>query len=203
MTFVEGETLETILKREGCLPPSRVLFYAIQLCEVLVYLHQQQPPVIHRDLKPANIIIDPKGDLWLIDFGIARYGQVAQHHQQVLAWRSEPRPGKGDTLPNLGTVGYAPPEQFGVPSYTTTRSDLYSFGAVLHHMLSGENPTQQAKKNLFTWRKLSIIPTRLGELIAYLLHRDPEQRPQSAADVLQVLEKLADPSREESGSVVP
>jgi serine/threonine protein kinase len=98
MTFVEGETLETILKREGCLPPSRVLFYAIQLCQVLVYLHQQQQPVIHRDLKPANIIIDPKGDLWLIDFGIARYGQVAQHPQQVLAWRSEPRTVRGAIL---------------------------------------------------------------------------------------------------------
>ncbi len=97
MDFVEGETLEQRLHRspQG-LPPETVVDWGVQLCDVLTYLHSQNPPVIFRDLKPANIMVTPQGQLKLIDFGVARLFD----------------PSKGTDTLKMGTAGYAPPEQY-------------------------------------------------------------------------------------------
>ena len=126
MDFVDGETLEARLARApgGRLSLNEALEITRQLCEVLNYLHRRSPPVVFRDLKPGNIMFDSQGQVKLIDFGIARHF----------------KPGKsGDTM-NLGTPGYAAPEQYGGIGQSGPQADVYSLGAVLLQMTSGYNP---------------------------------------------------------------
>jgi formylglycine-generating enzyme required for sulfatase activity/serine/threonine protein kinase len=125
MEFVEGETLEDHLNRRGgSVSEAEARGWAAQLCDVLSYLHRQQPPVIFRDLKPANVMLTPQGQLKLIDFGIARFFKAGQ---------------AGDTVA-MGTPGYAAPEQYG-QGQTDVRSDVYSLGVLLHHALTGYEPS--------------------------------------------------------------
>ncbi|MEI2691327.1 MAG: serine/threonine-protein kinase [Anaerolineae bacterium] len=124
MEFVEGQTLEDYLtRRGGSVSEAEARGWAAQLCDVLGYLHRQQPPVIFRDLKPANVMLTPQGQLKLIDFGIARFFKAGK---------------PGDTL-IMGTPGYAAPEQHG-KGQTDARSDVYSLGVLLHHLLTGYDP---------------------------------------------------------------
>ncbi|GIL15474.1 MAG: hypothetical protein BroJett039_06470 [Chloroflexota bacterium] len=120
MEFVQGDTLEQVVARTpGMLDEARVLNWARQLCDVLEYLHTQPQPVIFRDLKPANIMLTPQEQIKLIDFGIARFFQAGKKKDTAL----------------FGTAGYAAPEQYG-SGQTDARSDIYSFGVVLHHLLT-------------------------------------------------------------------
>ena len=125
MDYVEGETLEERLERtrKGRLPLDEALNVTRQLCDVLEYLHGQIPPVVFRDLKPGNVMLTPQGEVKLIDFGIARFFKPGQTRDTV----------------NLGTPGYAAPEQHG-RGQTDTRSDVYSLGVLLHQMLTGYDP---------------------------------------------------------------
>jgi serine/threonine-protein kinase len=127
MDYVEGETLEARLMRapQGRLPIDRALPIARQLCDVLTYLHNRQPSVIFRDLKPGNIMLTPNDEVKLIDFGIARFF----------------KPGKTQDTVLLGTPGYAAPEQYGGRGQSDPRTDVYSLGALLHHMITGHDPT--------------------------------------------------------------
>ncbi|MBN1811291.1 MAG: protein kinase [Anaerolineae bacterium] len=126
MEFVEGLTLEAMLEQspEGAFTEEQVLEWAGQICDVLNYLHAHDPPVIFRDLKPANIMITPEGRVKLIDFGVARLFD----------------PSKGTDTLKMGTVGYAPPEQYAGQGQTTPRSDVYALGATLYELLTGDNP---------------------------------------------------------------
>src|SRR5579859_5991400 len=126
MDYIDGETLEQVLARapEGNLSVEKAIQYALQLCTVLHYLHTQVPPIIFRDLKPTNILVTPADHLYLIDFGIARFF----------------KPGKMKDTIALGSPGYAAPEQYG-KAQTTALADIYSFGATLHHLLSGRDPS--------------------------------------------------------------
>jgi serine/threonine protein kinase len=126
MEFVEGLTLEAMLEQapEGAFTEEQVLEWTGQICDVLNYLHSHDPPVIFRDLKPANIMITPEGRVKLIDFGVARLFD----------------PSKGTDTLKMGTVGYAPPEQYAGQGQTTPRSDVYALGATLYELLTGDNP---------------------------------------------------------------
>jgi serine/threonine protein kinase len=126
MEYVEGQTLEEMLEQspEGVFTEEQVLEWAGQICDVLNYLHMHDPPVIFRDLKPANIMITPEGRVKLIDFGVARLFD----------------PSKGTDTLKMGTVGYAPPEQYAGQGQTTPRSDVYALGATLYELLTGDNP---------------------------------------------------------------
>ncbi len=176
MDFIEGETLENHLMKEkqGYLSVTEVLDIATKLCTVLDYLHNQQPPIIFRDLKPANIMLRPDGQLFLIDFGIARYFKQGQSK---------------DTTP-LGTLGYAPPEQFG-QEQTSTKSDIYSLGALLHHLLSGHDPSQTPLQfeplQLGSQQNLQ----QLGTLIMQMVDRNKENRPESAVIIQQEMQQIA------------
>src|SRR6266699_2894523 len=125
MDFIDGKTLLQLLKESGFrpLPVAQVLDYALQLCDVLAYLHQQHPPIIFRDLKPTNVMVTANGHVFLIDFGIARIFKEGQEQDTAL----------------LGSPGYAAPEQHG-SAQTNPRSDLYSLGATLHCCLTGRDP---------------------------------------------------------------
>lgn len=125
MEYIKGETLEQILNRTtNYLPEQQVIEWAIQICDVLNYLHTQYPPIIFRDLKPSNVILNDEGVVKLIDFGIAKLFNPAK---------------TTDTL-KMGTPGYAPPEQYGGQTGTEPCSDLYALGAVLHHLITRHDP---------------------------------------------------------------
>jgi serine/threonine protein kinase len=174
MDFIDGETLETRLdKLNGKpLPVEQVLAITLQLCAVLDYLHTRQPPIIFRDLKPGNIMLAPNGHVYLIDFGIARHFKPGQ---------------KKDTTA-LGSSGYAAPEQYG-KSQTTARADIYSLGATLHQMLSGEDPTLSP----FHFALLQLAPQLkgLGDLVMSMVCVDISKRPASVAQVMQELQRIA------------
>lgn len=126
MEYIHGETLEARLARTpgGRFPLEEALRITRQICEVLDYLHRQQPPVVFRDLKPGNVMLDEKGQVKLIDFGIARFFKSGRTQDTV----------------NLGTPGYAAPEQYGGMGQTDPRSDIYSLGVLLHQMVTGYSP---------------------------------------------------------------
>ena len=175
MDFIEGETLEEYLdKNSGPQPLSKVLNWAEQICDVLSYLHTQQPPVIFRDLKPSNIMVSTNGHIYLIDFGIARIFKPGKQHDTVA----------------LGSPGYAAPEQYG-KAQSSPRSDIYSLGAVLHYLLTGVDPSDQP----FFFQPASLLNPGVSQdlqmLLQQMLEMDAQKRPASAQFVLDELHRCA------------
>jgi len=124
MDFVEGKDLQEMLDESGePLSVTQLLEWADQICDALVYMHNQNPPIIHRDIKPANIKITPQGRAMLVDFGIAKIMD------------SGSRTAKGA---KAITPGFSPPEQYGVGA-TDAQSDIYSLGATLYYLLTSES----------------------------------------------------------------
>jgi hypothetical protein len=127
MEIVEGKTLEQIVEASfGFLSEKDVINWAIQLCNVLEYLHKQTPPIVFRDIKPSNIMLNNEGQIKLIDFGIARLFNPAKSKDTVA----------------MGTVGYAPPEQYG-KGQSEPRSDIYALGATLYHLITKHDPLKE------------------------------------------------------------
>ena len=126
MEFVPGPNLELLLaQRRGPLSPTLVLGYALQLCDVLTFLHTQPQRILHRDLKPANIRLTHTDVVKLVDFGLLKQGTDVTRKTQR----------------GRGTLAYMPLEQYGGQGqHTDQRSDLYSLGATLYHLLTGERP---------------------------------------------------------------
>jgi serine/threonine protein kinase len=174
MDFIAGETLENYLRRMpgNRLPFDEVLNYGIQLCTVLDYLHAQQPPIIFRDLKPANIMRSNKGQLYLIDFGIARHF----------------KPGQERDTGAFGSPGYAAPEQYG-RTQTTPRTDIYNLGVILHQMLTGRDPA--LTPFFFASLPSELERTGIQVLLAGMLAPKMQQRTSSMAIVKQALQKMA------------
>ena len=122
--YVEGISLDDLLKQEKKINEAQALQWFRDLCDVLIYLHGQKPfPIIYRDMKPSNIMLQPDGSLKLIDFGIAR----------------EYKESSGADTTYIGTRGYAAPEQFGT-AQTDARADIYSLGVTMYHLVTGKSP---------------------------------------------------------------
>lgn len=126
MDYIEGNSLKTALQEYGAQSQKNVIKWAKQLCDVLGYLHSQNPPIIYRDMKPANIMLKPDGNVVLIDFGTAR----------------EYKENNIEDTTCLGTMGYAAPEQFGGMGQTDARTDIYCLGATMYHLVTGMNPCE-------------------------------------------------------------
>ena len=161
MDLVEGETVEKLLDQapQGRLTLEQVLNIAVQLTDVLNYLHTYDPPIIFRDLKPGNIMVTPKGIVKLIDFGIARFFTK----------------GKNADTRALGTPGYAAPEQYG-RGQSDARTDIYALGASLHRCLTGKSPDE----NMFSFEPPSkfvpSLPKALDEVILKCCCLKPDER---------------------------
>ena len=118
--YVQGRSFQELAQEGSAIEPEELKQWAVQLCQVLIYLHSRKPPVIYRDLKPENIILTDSGHIRLVDFGIAR--------------RYRPEGGR-DTV-YLGTVRFAAPEQFEeYGAQTDMRTDIYGFGKTLQYMV--------------------------------------------------------------------
>lgn len=173
MSFVEGVTLEDYLEHASRkrLSVAEVIQIGIQLCSVLGYLHTRQPPIIFRDLKPSNIMRTPDGQIYLIDFGIARIFKQGQTKDTVA----------------LGSPGFAAPEQYG-KKQSSPQTDIYSLGATLHYLMSGQDPSATP----FVFARLDV-PEYLGlnELLLAMVDTDIRKRPTNMVAVKQGLERIA------------
>ena len=120
--FVNGKDLEALLNESSApFPEDQVIAWAIELCDVLHYLHSHKPqPIIFRDIKPSNIMINQENHIVLVDFGIAKLFNEGQ---------------KGTMI---GTEGYSPPEQYR--GEASPLADIYALGATMHHLLTRRDP---------------------------------------------------------------
>lgn len=174
MDYIEGESLNKVLDAYGAQPQEAVIEWAKQLSNVLDYLHTQNPPVIYRDMKPANIMLKPDGSVRLIDFGIAR----------------EYKEGKEGDTEAIGTRGYAAPEQFGGRGQTDARTDIYSLGVTLYHLVTGKNPAEPPYEIYPIRHWNPSLSSGLEWLIQKCTQLNPNDRYQSCAEVTYVLENL-------------
>lgn len=179
MDYVNGQTLQDLFeKNEQPFNVTQAAEYAVQLCDLLHYLHHGgTDTVVYRDLKPSNIMIDTNHRVRLIDFGIARSYKTGQMEDTV----------------HIATVGFASPEQLS-GHQTDERSDLYALGAVLYYLLTGgqyyipaEEPLQEVRRDLHgDWYTL----------IEKLLSPDPDDRYRTALDVKRELLLLSQNTEE-------
>ena len=172
MDYIEGNSLNKALDEYGAQPQENVIEWAKQLCDVLGYLHTRTPPIIYRDMKPANVMLKPDGNVTLIDFGTAR-----EFKEKNLA----------DTT-CLGTVGYAAPEQFGGMGQTDARTDIYCLGATLYHLVTGMNPCEPPYEIKPIRQINPALSSGLERIILKCTQRDPNDRYQSAAELMYALE---------------
>lgn len=161
LEFVHGKDLEAVIAdANSFLPEDQVIGWAIQLCDVLAYLHGHKPdPIIFRDMKPSNVMINHNGDVILVDFGIAKTFQSGQ---------------KGTMI---GTEGYSPPEQYR--GEATQLADLYALGATLHHALTRRDPRMEPP---FSFAERPVrrintnISTELETVVNTALQYNPSER---------------------------
>ena len=176
MDYIEGITLENIMQEEGVQPQEKVVDWAIQLCDVLQYLHTRKPAIIYRDMKPSNIMLRSDGSVVLIDFGTAR--EFKERHVE-------------DTT-CLGTQGYAAPEQFGGMGQTDERTDIYSLGATMYRLVTGHNPSEPPYEMYPITHWNPRLSTGLEGIIAKCTSKDPKSRYQSVQEVRYALEHYRD-----------
>ena len=185
MQFVAGPTLGQLLNaRQLPFAPNQVRLWAKDILHTLAYLHGHSPAVVHHDIKPANLKLLPDGSVALLDFGLAQL--VSESETDELA----------DTLLAY-TPNYAPPEQI-MGQRTGEYSDIYALGATLYHLLTGRVPADSLKRSR-QMRSSKIdplepihkiirgVPQALAQSITNALSLDPQERPTSAAEMIEQL----------------
>ena len=172
--YIDGKSLDKRLKTEKRFDEETVINWSKQLCDVLIYLHNQKPnPIIYRDMKPANIIVTKENRVKLIDFGIAREFKIENDSDTTY----------------MGTRGYAAPEQYG-SSQTDQRTDIYSLGVTMYHLITGKSPNEPP----YEFKKIREIDPNFSEGMEYIINKciqnDPTKRYQSMEELLYDLENI-------------
>ena len=156
---VTGESLRGVVSRAGKLPAEKATRLALQMCDLLEYLHGLSAPIVHRDFNPDNLVLNEVGELYLVDFSIAR------------------QEGTSKTLVCGGKQAYCAPEQFRGES--SAQSDLYAFGATLYFLLVGEDPP--AVTNLSLRARDINVPIELESIVARCTALELRERYESAS----------------------
>jgi serine/threonine-protein kinase len=180
MELLAGETLQSLLERDGALPPRTAARIVVQIAEALDYAHSKG--VVHRDLKPSNIMVLPDGSVRVMDFGIAR------------ARRFE---GLTSTGAFLGTPDYVAPEMIEGLG-TEPRSDLYAVGVILYELLTGQRPFTAETPFEILRKHCDVepqppaqvargVPPELDLLVLRLLKKEPADRPANAEELVVLL----------------
>lgn len=170
MDFIQGQSLDKVISRQGAQSMECVLDWGMQICQVFDYLHNQPTPIIYRDMKPANVMLQPDGKLMLIDFGTARTQKVDVAMQ-------------ADTI-CIGTAGFAAPEQFGGIGQSTARTDIFCLGATLYNMITGHSPCDKPVGILpLEYWNPALAGTPLAEIIIKCTRNDPAERYQTAMEL--------------------
>lgn len=178
MEYIEGQTLAQRVERQGVPSDTLALSWALELAQVLDYLHRQERPIIFRDLKPENIMLTEDGHIKVIDFGLARHFE----------------PGKRRDTQASGTVGYAPPEQWEDSGQSDPRSDIYSLAATLYFVLTGKPPSPVYGSQRIRPHRPDIDPG-IEALVLRCLAVKPSQRYSSAAELIRDLSILLSEER--------
>lgn len=174
MDYVPGDDLRTLLlearRKKLFLKEEDVLSWADQVANALAFLHSQEPPIVHRDIKPSNIKLMPHGLIKLVDFGLVK----------ILA----PEEVTITIIQGQGTALYTPLEQYGGSDiHTDIRSDIYSFGATLYHLLTNEPPADARKRfldpdSLMPLRQFNTeISPRTERAVMWAMSLHPDERP--------------------------
>jgi serine/threonine protein kinase len=177
MDYIEGEDLRERMDRLGVIHENEIIVIGAAICDALTYMHSRKPPVLHRDLKPGNVKITPQGEIFLVDFGLAK---VVQAGEQTT------------TGARAMTPGYSPPEQYGA-ARTDHRSDIYSLGATLYAALVGVIPEDSLARTmeqteLTPLRKRNAnISRRTANTLEKALEVHPDDRFQTAEEFKQAL----------------
>ncbi|OUC13679.1 MAG: hypothetical protein B0A82_15335 [Alkalinema sp. CACIAM 70d] len=176
-TYIAAPSLESYLKQGYVFSEAEIYEIAIRLLEVLSFLHRKNPPVIHRDIKPSNILLKINPDdqsieqVYLVDFG------------SVQTMRTP----KNQTMTIVGTYGYMPPEQFG--GKASSASDLYSLGATLLYLVTGQHPTELINENLeFELEDIPQISLHFENWLRRMVETIPSRRFSSADAAIEALE---------------
>ncbi len=168
--YIKGNTLQSVLNNFGPQPEELVINWAKQLCDVLGYLHTRTPAIIYRDVKPQNIMLKPDGTITLIDFGVARTYKPGQLVDTV----------------NLGTLGYAAPEQFG-NAQTDVRTDVFGIGKTMHKLLTDTNLTDPPYETKPIRQYNPNLSQQLESIIIKCTAPNPRDRYQTCDELLQAL----------------
>ena len=187
MDYVPGDDLRTIMlearHNNVFLPEERVLNWAGQLMDALLYLHGQEPAIVHRDIKPSNLKVTPSGVLKLVDFGLVKI--MAPDQEMTIT-----------VIQGQGTALYTPLEQYGSDdTHTDARSDIYSMGATLYHLLTNEPPADARRRfiqpaSLVPPRQINpAISSRTERAVLWAMGLHPDERPASVQELNQFLFK--------------
>lgn len=169
--YIPGSSLQELLHQGKKLTPQQVRSFAINLLNILVYLHTLNPPVLHRDIKPSNLIWGEDEQIYLVDFGAVQNSAASE----------------GATFTVVGTYGYTPIEQFG--SRAVAASDLYALGATLIHLLTGIAPADLPQRNLqIQFAPLVSLDPQMVGWLQQLIEPAVERRFSTAGEALMALE---------------
>ena len=184
MDYIPGQDLRTLFlearRKKKFLDEDEILNWADQIASALNFLHSQDPPIVHRDIKPSNLKLMPNGVIKLVDFGLVK----------ILA----PEEVTITIIQGQGTALYTPLEQYGGSDvHTDIRSDIYSFGATLYHLLTNESPADARKRflspeSLVPLRKINpSLTQRTERAVMWAMSMHPDERPHTIGDFKQAL----------------
>lgn len=211
--YIPGRSLDKVLSERGSLSQKQAVHYAIQLCEAVEYLHRQKPPIIHGDIKPGNLMLTPEDNICLIDFNISGVfggnsaavagftpGYASPEQMQAVKMNMESRLGnvqnteetqtmydsaETETMTEKGSTLF--PEAF---CRVDERSDVYSIGATVYHLITGKKPAADPEKIEAPFKADTAIKESISIILMKALEKNPDKRFQTVSEMLNAFQKL-------------